>query len=68
MAGQWINKNIAELSSIGVIDGYFCVGNWPPFKFLKYRLIHLPSEQLWSKENLPDYLILVNNRIEKSSV
>ena len=68
LAGQWINKNIAEFSSIGVIDGYFCVGSWPPFKFLKYKLIHLPSEQLWSKENLPDYLILVNNQIEKFSV
>jgi hypothetical protein len=37
-------------------------------KFLKYKLIHLPSEQLWSKENLPDYLILVNNQIEKFSM
>ena len=66
--GQWINKNIENFSTIGVIDGYFCVGSWPPFKFLKYKLISLPSDQSWKEEHLPDYLVLVNDQIEKYNI
>ena len=38
-AGEWINKNIPQDSSINVNNGWFCVGDYPAFNFLKYNLI-----------------------------
>ncbi|MFN3550579.1 MAG: hypothetical protein ACK4WJ_02040 [Endomicrobiia bacterium] len=64
-AGDWINKNIPKDSSININDGWFSMGDYPAFNFLSYRLIHLPLKEKWEYEKLPQYLISVENFLEK---
>ena len=62
-AGKWVNSNIKEYEKIGVPNGWFAPGNFPPFKFLKYNLINFPTDPNLlelNKDKLPEYVILTD--------
>lgn len=70
LCGEWINKNVPLGASIGVKDGWFCVGDFPPIRVVDYKLVHIPSNTSLAVEDtlLPQYLVSVDNNIEQLPV
>lgn len=59
-AGQWINQNVPEGTSVGIPGGWALPGYFPAISFLKYKLVNFPYEEKdihWKKDKLPEYLI-----------
>ncbi|MBI5145286.1 MAG: hypothetical protein HZA27_03765 [Candidatus Omnitrophica bacterium] len=67
-AGEWINRNIPEGSSIGTfIDNCGLSNNYPYFNYFLYKFVNDTSPDLSQiKEKLPQYYILVNSYEPKS--
>ena len=42
LAGDWVNENIPEKSTIGVVSGQFTQTGFPAFRFFNYELVHFP--------------------------
>ncbi len=63
-AGSWINANISEGTSIGIAGGWPSTATYPPFNFLRYRLIHLPwpvSQAVDNAHTLPEYAVTIGD-------
>ncbi|MBI4055161.1 MAG: hypothetical protein HY402_03395 [Elusimicrobia bacterium] len=59
-AGRWINEKAPPGTSIGVPNGWFLPAYYPPFRFLDYRLVHVPLEKKNRSKDFglwPEYLV-----------
>ena len=60
LAGDWINRNVPEGQSIGVVGGQIASAEFPPIHFLNYRMIKFPAPSQnvsFTKDALPDYVV-----------
>lgn len=60
LAGQWINSNITQNETIGLVSAQLSQASSPPFHFLEYQLIHLPPAFQYvpnKNQRLPSYII-----------
>ncbi|MBI3012231.1 MAG: hypothetical protein HYY63_01245 [Elusimicrobia bacterium] len=42
-AGEWIDRNIPQGTTVGVVGAQFSQAAYPPIRFLNYRLVHFPE-------------------------